>query len=1712
MDKGIWILYLAVGFVEWTDPTDDQKIRTPILLVPVRLDRASPRDPFRLVATDEDTVVNPALIVRMGTDFGIDIPVLPEEDDLDPGAFLQLVEPPIEKRGWRVLHDLALDVFSFHKEVMYRDLLENELEISKHSLVRALALGADSDVSLDFHPPEEDQLDELYPPEKTPTILDADATQRVCLAAAKEGHSFVMDGPPGTGKSQTIANLIAETLSNGKTVLFVSEKIAALEVVKARLDEAGLGEYLLELHSHKATRKQVAQTLSEALKTRPVVKNGMSSGNLLRLAERRQALTQYATALNEIRQPLGRSLAHMFGRASQLSTFPKARLPAGVTDQLDERWLNSILDATSDLARAWGPIDRTETFMWRGLDSSQAGINAKYNLTASIDRATEALTNLRAASDFLSTELTFASVSSAKDAQRLAEIVDVLQDRLEIPLSWLSEKPLDELSEQVGTLEDVATDRENKAKTLKGLIGDEWGSLNPQDHQVWVNANNRLANLGFGWSPDPAWVHADLRNTREFLQTSGEQLAKIEADATALALALGLDVRRLSLDRALELVALSDITRIDHPPEPTWLEEKGLAAAATAHTELAFAVRQYREKASNLDEVFTDRVLDLDVGGLKARFDTVHSGLRKLSASYRADRKAIAGATPDGKASKAALQQLGEAIEWKRVALELEEAEHRHTENLGSQYYQRMETDFDHVSAAIDAAKRAIQLAGVQIDPSKFRSAVGRGGGLTDGLYRTASDLRSNLRAWLGYASSLLPLTEEVLRSKPIESLSFWSDGATDPVDELENTSLRASRTSGRTLQFSVLNEALPLRSAIEDHDQFFREFGEGEASALRPYFNGFETDWADLRSRLSWAKKMQVAVGRPLGERQARRLLEVELDPEVIRPILREWQTSVETLLRSFLPTRAAEIEDEVGANLDDVAQLLALLAETTSDIDEWSSYVDASNRLEEFGCADALASCVEQALPREQLVGVIERAVLERWIDLSVQADGRLSKLRASDRDALVSEFRKLDRQLIRSMAARVVERCNQRQPTTTIGAAGIILREGEKKRRHMPVRDLIQRTSDVAQTIKPCFMMSPLSVSQFLTPATQFDLVVFDEASQVKPADAVNCIYRGKQLVVAGDQKQLPPTSFFERVGLDGDDEYQEDQFDEFESVLDLSKAGGMESLPLRWHYRSQHEDLITYSNYSFYDGKLVTFPGAVASGPDLGVELFKAEGVYRRGGARDNPEEAELVVDRVFHHATTHPDLTLGVVAFSEAQAARIEFAVDRRRADHPDLDAFFTTDRLAGFFVKNLENVQGDERDIMLFSVGYGFDEAGKFTLNFGPLNRAGGERRLNVAITRARRRVEIVTSILPDDISNTAGSAGVRHLRRYLEFARSGVAALAIDVSSSGGDVESPLEAEVLKAITAMGFEGRPQVGVAEYRIDLGVVHPDQPGRFILGVECDGAMYHSSRVARDRDRLRQEILERLGWRMHRVWGPSWFNDRTGQEAALLEAIEDALKNGPKRPKPARRRKNAEPAIETVDFSARPPWAVPYEVATLRPLGTSLHDPMARRGLTDALDKVVEVEGPVHMEVALRRIREANGVARAGSRIREAFESIVQAAIRSSGRVSQDVDGFLWWSGRDLRTVRSPIEERSETFRKSDEIPQAEIQLAACLLVADAKLVDRDELTASVARLFGWTRRGTGITDALDSAVESLLREGRLISGPDGLRLGERGCD
>ncbi|MDE0073400.1 MAG: DUF3320 domain-containing protein [Gammaproteobacteria bacterium] len=773
--------------------------------------------------------------------------------------------------------------------------------------------------------------------------------------------------------------------------------------------------------------------------------------------------------------------------------------------------------------------------------------------------------------------------------------------------------------------------------------------------------------------------------------------------------------------------------------------------------------------------------------------------------------------------------------------------------------------------------------------------------------------------------------------------------------------------------------------------------------------------------------------------------------------------------------------------------------------------------NQLERKAVDAGIAEVAEAAASREdarrQLTPLFDHACYAAWLDLAFRERPTLAEFDGATHAGVVERFRELDMAQFHHNRALIAERHWKQLPRQHGGGQlGVLRREFQKKRRHLPVRRLMTDAGRAIQSIKPVFMMSPLSIAKYIPPGSVvFDLVVFDEASQVRPVEALGAIIRGRQAVVVGDSKQLPPTSFFDRMADDGEDDAS--QTADLESILGMFCAQGAPERMLKWHYRSRHESLITVSNHEFYDNRLMVFPSPDAGKLDTGL-VFRhdPEAHYQRRGI--NTAEAKTVAKAVMEHARATPGLTLGVAAFSNVQARRIEDEVDILRRRDPSCEEFFAGHPEEPFFVKNLENVQGDERDVILISIGYGKIDGSYLPMNFGPLNREGGERRLNVLITRARRRCVVYCNFVGGDLDLRRSKArGVDALKTFLEYAETG----NIDIPRvTGREADSPFEEAVAARLRALDFDVDHQVGSAGFFIDLAVRDSSRPGRYVLGIECDGAAYHSARSARDRDRLRQQVLEGLGWKIHRIWSTDWFRNpelelgkaemaiRMAQVAALTPSDDPAPEPEPSGRPVQPLKREPEPEVEPAAPTR------PYKVADLRigGLWAPLHETPPGQ-LAKWISRVVEVESPVHLDEVTQRIRTAAGVGRSGSRIRKQMTLGAQEAVRR-GLCRIDAHGFLW---RPEQETVEEVRERNDTLPRSlrnpSRIPFEEIATALIYVVRASYGIEPRDAVREATRLFGFKHAGRKIVErfraVLDGLVEdgSLVREGSLLQVPGG---------
>ncbi len=1456
-EQGINTLYLAVGMLEWRESDSaEEHVRSPLVLIPVAL-RYERNRPFLLEALDEDIANNAALGYRLELDYHMQLPALPDPEQLTGEAvraYLADVERLVVGRGWRVLRESWISIFSFESLVLYRDIADNAERYSAHPVLQWLAGDTKPD---DGGTVDLSDTDSTVDPGEVFPVLDADDSELEVLLRARSGQNLVVHGPPGTGKSQTIANLIAQSVRDRKTVLFVSRKMAALEVVYDRLQRAGLEDVCLEVHSHRSNKREVIRRLNDSLERGPF-RAAYAAEEFARLSRLRERLNAYARALRQPADARGRFPYQIYGVLAKLWDAPSVKAPVASREAVElnpqrEDELTSAIQQLADLAHVFDGMD---SHPWRGAAVRRVDPQSRLQLEDS----------LRAAS------------------RTLPDIVSV----------W-------------GPLAD-----------LTGLAGPSCAL------QV----------------PRAAAVAEHLTSTPRLPGS----LSTLASDEIAT---LARRVRRISKRR----------------------------------TRMLEARERYREH-------FSDQVLDLPVAEIEERYRTAYRAIiRFLMPSYRRDAAQLRSVSATG-----APIRFGAAAEGLAACVEY----------------------------------------------------IGHRGWLTSQA--------ESLRDVLGL------LVED-------GADSAWQDieGALDWISQLL-----------RLLESDALPEALS-------------QTADRSAPALRDASSGTLEDLTRAWSQL---------------------------------------QPCVEFLTGVFP-------EGFDGTQIESF-QFPHLLVQTSnwlsslSTLDEWASFRRALDSCEHLGLSPFIEDARDRDVQGSQLPNAFKKALAAAWITDVQSRVPVLADFNPAEYDRLRQEFQHLDRGLRRAAVHATLASATAQRPETAAGVVaaseiGILRRQGQLQRRHLPLRRLFTATPTLLPVLKPCLLMSPLSVASYLPQGVlRFDLVIFDEASQIPPEEAVGAIVRGRQVVVAGDEKQLPPTSFFRAMV---EDEASSD--DEEEDLTPLTDSILEECVPLFpeaylcWHYRSRHESLIAFSNREFYDQRLITFPSPDQNASDGGVSFVHvAEGVFDRGASKTNRAEARRVAEMVIDHLRRWPTRSLGVITMSLSQQEAVDRELFRLRSENPDLEEAFSEDRFEHLFVKNLERVQGDERDAIIISLGYGRSHDGVLRMQFGPLSRPGGQRRLNVGVTRGKLQTALVSSLLPQDLDLTrltTGSRDVAVLQRYMEYAANG-GRFSPEPSESVGEPESEFEEAVLERLTREGLAVDPQVGASSFRIDMAIRHPDRPARYILGVECDGAAFHRTKTARERDRLRQEVLEGLGWRIFRIWSPDWLRDPDRVASQVTELVDELRHtDDPGMPasnpgaKAASSEEEAPPADDElsdwmartgddarqVDGSAhdKPEIFPEYQKHVPRaqqPRDTFYWAPV--RTIEGLVVDAVDVEAPVHQSVVAQRVAGAFGISRVGRNVRSIVNRAIQAAVRDERvRLREE---FLWRPADDEVTPRHP--KRGETPRRISEIAREEVAAAIEWVLRQHMGMPREEVVRQVARGLGYDRVGHHVQRHIDGTVAWLLEGQRLV--------------
>ncbi|NKC16739.1 MAG: DUF4011 domain-containing protein [Gammaproteobacteria bacterium] len=1334
-ETGSNFLYMAFGFLEWRRAQQSERgMLAPLMLIPVEIQRERNRRGqyvYKLSSTGEDLQPNLSLEKLLLDEFGLALPELAE--NTTPEEYFRRVRRLVKDfDGWRVRRYCTLSLFEFGKLLIYRDLAEENWPKGRgpadNALIRQLLAGAgagDGTLFASAPPPEPVAIDI-----KLELVDRADSTQAAALLRALGEASLVIQGPPGTGKSQTITNLIAAALARSKTVLFVSEKLAALEVVRRRLDHLGLGDFVLELHSHKTRKAALIDDLRHrlAVKRDPDVARAFETGRDTLIAER-DRLEAYVQAIRSTVGKLELPVADLFFEAG------RARLRlGGAGSRLPDIGEEEALEVTRTSRR-----------------EAHQGMLALGEAVVHALREGECIS-----------EHPWAGVSSARVLGK--------PDELEV-------------------IEAART----------------WAGATPP---VLDAARARLADLGAGEEEvDEGLVEVlvSLHRRRPELSEARQAIRTVE----------GL---RESVGRALE---------VDFDPGPRGLRALctvvALAAAAPAEPYDSTLVMS-RKDGERLQRV---RGLLEDVTQLEAKISRIFDlaavseytapSLRDLSKELwgrtifawldgrwrraRRELKRAIGVRPTG--WQQALECLGDAVAWL-------EARERFANDADAGLICGVDPQAFH--RRLEAAEQTRAWA------ASVQQALGAG------LGDTAAAAMALVRA----ESLTLEQIGDLYR---LETARF--ERVARALDAIEKTATAGADTWATYLTSTLQHPLAARLGALHDN-----EF-EGWVARLEP----LDRHWSAYR------------------DAEAAFAARVDLD----RPL---WFGFAQATL-----DRVAERVERAVASTDRLSDWL--------DVDRHlrRPMADAQRRLVE--------SYIRGEVSPEALRDAYDFLLFDRLGRTALAANPVLAEFGFGDQGRLQQRYAKSDAELMLArakmiaaqLAANPVPRGRTGGRAAQFTQRALIEREAAKQRRHIPIRQLVARAADALQALKPCFMMGPLSVAQYLpAKALRFDLVIFDEASQLRPEEVLGALARGGQAVIVGDSKQLPPTRFFEKVA---DEEEQDGDavVDSAQSVLEMAQTQWPNEM-LRWHYRSRHPKLIEFSNHHFYGGQLMLFPSPVADTGAMGVRFHFVEGgVF---SAQRNEAEAEAIVHAAVAHLRRRPGESIGIAAMNIKQRDLIEQRLERYLQRAGDLDQTLAelAARAEPLFVKNLENVQGDERDVIIISMTYGPPEPGaRVPQRFGPINGADGWRRLNVLFTRAKTRMEVFSSMQEADVTpGEREQRGLQALKAFLRFAETGSLEPSVAGTGENREPDSEFELAVLEGLRAYGYECVAQVGSAGFYLDIGVQHPDRPGAYLAGVECDGASYHSSLSARDRDRLRQEVLEHLGWSLERVWSMDWYRD------------------------------------------------------------------------------------------------------------------------------------------------------------------------------------------------------------------------------------------
>lgn len=1455
-ERGLDVVYIVLGYLRWTLPNAEtqDEFKSPILLLPVSLTKQkSTEGEVYSVTKLSDPILNPSLEHKLTVEAKVDLsglkPLIDDEDTDIEDLFEQFAALFPKNMRWNVLREASFGIYPFQGIELYHDLDTQRADFSEFPIVSELMVGKGSDPSLTTSDFSEEDVESNVGQDLVPHIvLDADSSQFISLLKVANSENVALEGPPGSGKSQTIVNAIANAIYSGKKVLFVAQKVTALEVVLSRLQSLGLHQFVLPLMGGHGSTDEFYDAVNERMAMRASSSSTDLENLKTQYESQRDRLANYIDILTRPVTGTGMNVHQVLGVAVTNSTVIE-KLPLG---------LKSIRVYPDKMVKDFGPADidtmASQIADWcLRLEQNEISATSPW-----ADTPAETLDN-----DLINTAL----VDAGRASIQIQTATSKLSPESEQLLQSCLEKPLQVIQSQV---EDSAND--------ENLI--------------------RAHNLSLDMGTDEAFKVLDN------LVKSNTKLSDLEAELELSAENLRLIANsKALLEKLQEFVAHYNIKTITDGTVTSLLEE-----LINKKSDLE-KIQSF--KTDHINNISSDIHLEeiLAYAPLLKRKDVINT-------------------------YKAYLREMG--IEDARKEL-------RKTKQLLRTKTQTFSSGDVPSSQKLTSLQNTIQNAGMfSFLSSKFKSAMRESSdilvtantkpAILDKLYEaqtfvkdwTSLELSNHVKiSELSLSDHLSTLVEvldelEVINSRSELPLFISLQIVTlDGLEECTNlikaynlTDLNwdaiTAETSSIDAQISQVQHTL---DELKEAEQIFVNLGSISPIKLPILISDSDDIRALYERRSSAIERLGSKFEDESFSNEILNAFQVysQLHDHEISVLFNADGKDALTALKNLLPTFAI-IEKSFAALMtakdkDVVAQSISV--KTISDVLE--DHKSDQNGLQNLIARGAVYEEAEQAGLKNLVTQMQESGVSQDYKEIAKAAlaaslkdqieyefGSVLMQFDGTSLNAARSRIQSLDRTIIDISRHEVANNALAKSNPPYGNSYGkkseytdtALLNHELGKKRRTPPRKILKRAKRALMELFPCWMMVPTAVAQHLPKSTEFDLVIIDEASQMAPENSISALMRAKNALIAGDTNQLPPTNFFK--GLSSDEDEDEDVTTTEESILELANVQFHPKHRLLWHYRSKHEDLIAFSNHYVYDSELVIFPSPTPTINGMGISLIEVNGTFQRGV---NPAEAQVMLDAIVQFMKDTPDRSLGVAVMNQSQMEQLEALVLREAetnriiADYLDHWAS-ARQGLERFFVKNLENVQGDERDVIFVGTVYGRDAQGRFYQRFGPINGPAGKRRLNVLFSRAKEQIVTFSSIPLGEFNPSPTNEGATLLKRWLEFSATKRLGEIPHNHDRAGQTDSPFEDHVIETIRDLGYEAVPQVGVSSYFIDIGVKHPTYPPGYICGIECDGATYHSSKSARDRDRLREEVLNRLGWDLYRIWSTDWFRDPLGSREVL----------------------------------------------------------------------------------------------------------------------------------------------------------------------------------------------------------------------------------